>query len=112
MKAFLKGLLLMVVDVVVIFFITIIFFIALFSEKAKAEDLTIHDGNDSHYYQNLDQQDFIVLPNGERIEKDEIGELIEKEMGEPFRTREDLDIIKMYDNQYYMEKDYENKTEE
>lgn len=84
-------------------FLSFIFIVPL---TCVAEDLFIHTDKDSYYYQGLENQDTIVLPNHEIIDT---GDLIKLDEGETFRTREGLEIYKAYDGQLFLEESEEEE---
>jgi hypothetical protein len=72
-----------------------------------SEEFVIHTDKDSYYYQNLENQNTIILPNDEIIDTEELRKL---EDGETFRTREGLEIYKAYDGQLFLEENnHDNK---
>jgi hypothetical protein len=61
----------------------------------------IHQGEESFYYQDLENKDFIVLPNGERINPEAFKQ-------DEFRTKEGMYLYKTHDdNLFIMEDAYE-----
>lgn len=91
-----------------LFCLLVVLFLYMTVNSAKAKDLIIHTDNDVFYYQNVERNNVIVLPNNEVVDAEEIIDLEDNK--EPFRSRDGVDIYRMEDNRYYME-DHSNDEE-
>lgn len=84
-----------------LFCLLVVLFLYMTVNSAESKDLIIHTDNDVFYYQNVERNNVIILPNDEVVDAEEIIDLEENK--EPFRSREGVDVYKMEDNRYYME---------
>ena len=91
-----------------LFCLLVVLFLYMTVNSAKAKDLIIHTDDDVYYYQNVEKNNVIILPNDEVVDVEEVIDL--KENDEPFRSRDGVDIYRMEDNRYYME-DHSNDEE-
>lgn len=91
-----------------LFCLLVVLFLYMTVNSAKAKDLIIHTDNDVFYYQNVERNNVIILPNDEVVDAEEIIDLEDNK--EPFRSRDGVDIYRMEDNRYYME-DHSNDEE-
>lgn len=91
-----------------LFCLLVVLFLYMTVNSAKAKDLIIHTDNDVFYYQNVERNNVIILPNNEVVDAEEIIDLEDNK--EPFRSRDGVDIYRMEDNRYYME-DHSNDEE-
>ena len=78
--------------------------LTIFSNNIYAKDLVIHTHGDVFYYQNIYNDQKIVLPNGELVEVDNILEIDNDDR--PYVTREGLEIYRMQDNQYFIDDEF------
>jgi|PlaIllAssembly_1097288.scaffolds.fasta_scaffold08296_6 hypothetical protein len=88
--------------------IFIIIIAIVLSTTAYAKNLVIYTDKDVYYYQDVDKDHVIILPNDELVEAKDIIDVEENDR--PHITREGIEIYKMEDERYYIDGEFESEA--